>query len=1732
MLLAQGNANFTANLTNFLTGVQRVRKEVQDVRGLNTTIAFKTRLATGTLQTLRTTVRTSLGVISRNSYVEVGARLKTGSTAKLRNELDTALAGIQNRVIDVRANVVGAKDVRELTNAVRGFDRVAANGSNRTLVLDVRLAAGMAVKFKTVNSLIDSVRSKSPIVITIDANILNLAALTQLRTVLQDCVVRANALRSATGGIGNATNAINRVTRATNDYNDALGQTINSIRRYAIGYLGVKLLIDGFRFLKAAVIDYDVTLNQTRTSLEAMLDGNKRLVGGIIKDMEDFAARTPYALDQLSPILVQLRLAKIDADRLVPSLEALGNVAAMTGNGAEGIMRMANSFRDAAARGRITGEEVRELSRQAIPVYEYIAKSWNISTEKAQEYVRKGMIPAKQATDAIIKGAANDKQFQGMLERLSKTLSGAMQNISDVIKRVIHSATQDTTNELTKLMVRVARFVQTKDFEKWAANTFRTIGSVFAFTFGVIGKVFGFIVSHKPILIAVMTAIGGRILWVAGTALAALATSFIQATGRALVMGASIITSLQAMNPYMKLALLAVLMYANNWLHARDIVHAVIVGITGWIGDLQVGFASLLGMIAKVDVANVTGLKGMDNDFAQQVRNDVDARSAAVQESLAKFSDKIDGAKKQVADLFSSLANPFGIDKLVNSWMKSAQDAVSKVNTAKPGIPNYEGQFVASSKDKDKAAKKAEAERLKREKDVLRDNAAAWKLYADAVAESAKRQMGAYKDLQSSITDLFEGMQRRLLDLGIITNPLAKVLGDFGTMLNLGQRMQNVANYAQGVQQRAARYQGASEQGLERANGLDGQTARTGAQRLLNNDRTYQGAVNNASFDSVVKAAIIKGVNTPMGASACARFVSRAFDMIGIPKSVLKRTDWAAGLQENAAKVARRIPVSQAGAGDLLVSRSASANSGRHVGIGVGNGMFAAKNKDRHSPIAGYGWDYAYDTSALATRGMKQLQLANQKQVALGKMFKEKPNLTNVGSGALFEGTSMEGSLTGLTGVPKAWGAAVQESKRNASEFAMQGQMASKKFQDQLKNISEMTGLSLTKVIQWFRNLAKVTDQLANIQAARLQSRENARGLNREIALQGNRGDEIAALRYDFTKGERKDTPAQERQWEIYLTRKKIIGSMVQDTNALINSLNRQEKAAQATDKVMGGSAMQMALYARAVEIANIKAKNQAELQDKLNSQDKGVVHGAQQELARRNEATVQDFLNGKIREYTIALNRNKAAIDERNQSFDLQMRLLKDNAVSVTEIADRVEADNKARAKAIETYVTFKDELGAVGAALAAAKAAQDAYNESMDGAKQARQIKFASDYRTAIQETANAQLALNRELAIAARYSANDPEFARANAMSKKRQELDNQVSAGTLTQANSNLMMSQFGKDYDIERQRELIAEIAKGTGEAEKAMQMFGDTSVQATVKWRIAFGDLKNATQEQKDAALQSVTTSASAGYASEQLAEVTNKRIEKEAELNARIADKRINQSRRVSAVLRQQEEWRLRDAQAEANGIKLSVEAQAALTKARQEYLNILQRIEDKKSADKFKDMWKKVAQELQGVFESAFGSIMTDGFSSFADNLLNGIIDLMNKMAARILASEVMKLLAGALGFNYQSDTPGFATGGRVTANSLVKVGERGIEYFKPSVSGDIISQKQAEARGLIGSGSTSTGSNNNAVPVVNQYNISVDKVIANNPEEFAGKARNLSEGQRARQVAELSNRGQRSM
>lgn len=188
--------------------------------------------------------------------------------------------------------------------------------------------------------------------------------------------------------------------------------------RYSLTELARAEIIDGMDRMTMSTADFADALIQAKGSAQELLDWTIKL-----------ALASPFTAEDVNKMFRLIRaygFGTIEAKSLTSQIM---DFAAATGFGSQVLERLGLALGQVRQRGRLAGEEIRQLINVGIPVRDIVAKAFNVTTGELERMIRAGKVAADVALPAILEWM---QRFDGASERAVKTWQGLVANMKDV----------------------------------------------------------------------------------------------------------------------------------------------------------------------------------------------------------------------------------------------------------------------------------------------------------------------------------------------------------------------------------------------------------------------------------------------------------------------------------------------------------------------------------------------------------------------------------------------------------------------------------------------------------------------------------------------------------------------------------------------------------------------------------------------------------------------------------------------------------------------------------------------------------------------------------------------------------------------------------------------------------------------------------------------------------------------------------------------------------------------------------------------------------------------------------------------------------------------------------------------------------------------------------------------------------------------------------------------------
>lgn len=250
----------------------------------------------------------------------------------------------------------------------------------------------------------------------------------------------------------------------------------------SVGLLGSGALIQsGINRLSA--------IENAEVSLRVMM-GSAEKAKAFLDDMLAFARTTPFAFPDLAEISRNLIAFGMDEAKVIPTMKAIGDAAAASGKGAEGLRQIASAFGAIQVSGTLSLGEVNRLMDAGIPALKILANQTGKSVDQIKKDISSGMFESSKAIEMLVDGMQNGTDG---IAGSTAAMAGIMEEMKDTWVGSIDSLKASISSTMATLLEPVKPHIQAG--MKWFGDTFsklpvlfEKIGPSFQKAFSPLGK--------------------------------------------------------------------------------------------------------------------------------------------------------------------------------------------------------------------------------------------------------------------------------------------------------------------------------------------------------------------------------------------------------------------------------------------------------------------------------------------------------------------------------------------------------------------------------------------------------------------------------------------------------------------------------------------------------------------------------------------------------------------------------------------------------------------------------------------------------------------------------------------------------------------------------------------------------------------------------------------------------------------------------------------------------------------------------------------------------------------------------------------------------------------------------------------------------------------------------------------------------------------------------------------
>jgi tape measure domain-containing protein len=232
-----------------------------------------------------------------------------------------------------------------------------------------------------------------------------------------------------------ASRAFNKVGQSSDHLHGrmiAVGTAIGSLAAggaVALGSLAVSAVKTGLSTAAA--------MEQAKIAFTTLL-GSEKAAGDYLKDLQNFAAHTPFEMQGLVDASRSLLGVGVSAGQAKGILQDFGDAAAAVGVGQDAFQRVVVATSQAIGNQRFMTADLNQIANNGIPIWTILSKAMGKSGPELRELASKGKLLSSDVLPAL--QAEMHKDYGGSLEAQSKTLSGEWSNLKDTVTNGLGNA--------------------------------------------------------------------------------------------------------------------------------------------------------------------------------------------------------------------------------------------------------------------------------------------------------------------------------------------------------------------------------------------------------------------------------------------------------------------------------------------------------------------------------------------------------------------------------------------------------------------------------------------------------------------------------------------------------------------------------------------------------------------------------------------------------------------------------------------------------------------------------------------------------------------------------------------------------------------------------------------------------------------------------------------------------------------------------------------------------------------------------------------------------------------------------------------------------------------------------------------------------------------------------------------------------------------------------------------
>jgi len=267
------------------------------------------------------------------------------------------------------------------------------------------------------------------------------------------------------------------------------GKLESTLGKVAGRYLSFAAVVMGGRAIAKLGMDMEATKAKFEVLLGSVERGNK-----VFTEVNEMAKLTPFTTSDVVGASEQLLAFNYDAEKLMPTLRMLGDVAM---GDAQKLSGLTTAFAKVSSTGKLTARELMQMVYQGFNPLVVMSEKTGKSMETLNEEMARGQITFAMVEDAFRTATSEGGRFHGMMDKMGETGRGKLNTLMGALQIKLAELGEKMIPYLNKVLDFGLKLVD--NFDRIAKVIWQALIPVRAF-FNGIATLFQFFKENGAIL--------------------------------------------------------------------------------------------------------------------------------------------------------------------------------------------------------------------------------------------------------------------------------------------------------------------------------------------------------------------------------------------------------------------------------------------------------------------------------------------------------------------------------------------------------------------------------------------------------------------------------------------------------------------------------------------------------------------------------------------------------------------------------------------------------------------------------------------------------------------------------------------------------------------------------------------------------------------------------------------------------------------------------------------------------------------------------------------------------------------------------------------------------------------------------------------------------------------------------------------------------------------------------